>query len=75
MPIEEQVAVIYTGVRGYLDKVDPSKIGKFETEFLAHIKASHQDILQSISKEGKINDDVDAKLKQIVSEFTKTFQG
>merc|ERR1712226_1689860 len=35
MAIEEQVCVIYSGVRGYLDKLDPSKITQFEAEFLA----------------------------------------
>jgi F-type H+-transporting ATPase subunit alpha len=39
MPIEEQVAVIYAGVRGHLDKLDPSKITAFEEEFLVHIRA------------------------------------
>lgn len=38
MAIEEQVAVVYCGVRGFLDKLDPSKITKFEQEFLTHIK-------------------------------------
>lgn len=38
MAIEEQVAVIYCGVRGYLDKMDPAKITGFEKEFLAHIR-------------------------------------
>lgn len=38
MAIEDQVAVIYCGVRGYLDKVDPAKITAFEKEFLAHIR-------------------------------------
>lgn len=38
MAIEEQVAVIYCGVRGYLDKMEPSKITAFEKEFLAHIR-------------------------------------
>lgn len=38
MAIEEQVAVIYCGVRGYLDKMDPAKITAFEKEFLAHIR-------------------------------------
>lgn len=38
MAIEEQVAVIYCGVRGHLDKLDPAKITSFEKEFLAHIK-------------------------------------
>lgn len=74
MAIEDQVAVIYTGVRGYLDKLEPSKIGKFEKEFLAHMKASHQDVLNQIAKEGKISDDTDAKLKKIVTEFAATFQ-
>merc|ERR550517_800960 len=66
MAIEEQVPVIYCGVRGYLDKLDPSKITAFEKEFLAHIKTSHQDILKAIAAEGKISDDVDAKLKKVV---------
>ena len=74
MAIEDQVAVVYTGVRGYLDKLDPSKIGKFEKEFLAHIKASHQDVLDTIAKDGKITDATDAKLKKIVTDFAATFQ-
>lgn len=74
MPIEDQVTVIYTGVRGYLDKLDPSKIGKFEKEFLAHVKSSHAYILETIAKEGKISDDCDAKLKKIVTDFMATFQ-
>lgn len=74
MPIEEQVAVIYTGVRGYLDKLDPSKIGKFEVEFLSHIKSSHQDILNSIATEGQISDETDKKLKQVVLDFNASFQ-
>ncbi|KAI1301949.1 ATP synthase subunit alpha, mitochondrial [Halotydeus destructor] len=73
MAIEDQVAVIYTGVRGYLDKLDPAKIGKFEQEFLQCMKTSHQDILDKIATEGKISDDVDAQLKKIVSEFMASF--
>jgi len=38
MAIQEQVAVIYCGVRGYLDKIDPSKITEFESGFLEHIR-------------------------------------
>ena len=38
MPIEDQVAVIYCGVRGFLDKVDPARITDFEKSFLEHIK-------------------------------------
>ncbi|RZF44718.1 hypothetical protein LSTR_LSTR000670 [Laodelphax striatellus] len=74
MAIEEQVAVIYCGVRGHLDKLDPAKITAFEKEFLQLVKTSHQDVLQSIAKEGKITEDTDAKLKSIVTTFLSSFQ-
>lgn len=73
MPIEEQVVVIYTGVRGYLDKLDPSKIGKFEQQFLQHVKTSHSSLLSTIASEGQISPDTDGKLKQIVSDFLASF--
>ncbi|KAH8401411.1 hypothetical protein KR009_005344 [Drosophila setifemur] len=75
MSIEDQVAVIYCGVRGHLDKLDPAKITKFEKEFLQHIKTSEQALLDTIAKEGQISEASDAKLKDIVAKFMATFQG
>jgi len=74
MAIEEQVTVIYAGVRGMLDKMEPSKITKFEKAFLAHVLGSHQDLLSAIRADGKISDASDAKLKQIVLDFLSTFE-
>uniref|UniRef100_A0A8C2KNT6 ATP synthase subunit alpha n=1 Tax=Cyprinus carpio TaxID=7962 RepID=A0A8C2KNT6_CYPCA len=65
MAIEEQVAVIYAGVRGHLDKMDPSKITKFEKAFLQHVISQHQDLLTAIRTDGKISEASDTKLKQI----------
>lgn len=48
MAIEEQVAVIYAGVRGYLDKMEPSKITKFEKAFLQHVISQQKDLLSAI---------------------------
>ncbi|KAK7576488.1 hypothetical protein V9T40_012774 [Parthenolecanium corni] len=75
MAIEEQVAVIYCGVRGYLDKLDPAKITAFEVEYLAHIKANEKALLEEIAKEGKITDAIDAKLKTVVTNFLASFAG
>ncbi|XKL61144.1 hypothetical protein PGB90_008201 [Kerria lacca] len=75
MAIEEQVAVIYCGVRGFLDKLDPSKITTFEKEYLAHIKTSEKALLDDIAKEGKITDATDAKLKTVVTNFVANFSG
>merc|ERR1712147_90195 len=73
MEIAEQVAVIYCGVRGYLDKIDPAKITDFEKAFVAHIRANHQDIIDDIKATGMLTDDTDAKLKEIVVTFVDTF--
>ncbi|XP_016160060.1 PREDICTED: ATP synthase subunit alpha, mitochondrial [Ficedula albicollis] len=74
MAIEEQVAVIYAGVRGHLDKLEPSKITKFESAFLAHVLSQHQSLLSTIRTEGKISDQTEAKLKEIVTNFLATFE-
>ncbi|CAL1537596.1 unnamed protein product [Lymnaea stagnalis] len=75
MAIEEQVCVIYAGVRGHLDKLDPSKITQFEAEFLKHLRGSQQELLKTIAKEGKINEQAEAQLKQTVTSFLVGFQG
>lgn len=74
MAIEEQVAVIYAGVRGYLDKLEPSKITKFESAFLSHVVSQHQTLLGNIRSDGKISEQSDAKLKEIVTNFLAGFE-
>ena len=48
---EEQVAVIYAGVNGYLDKLPVSQVGKFEQGLLASLRNGGKDILDAIRKE------------------------
>ncbi|CAL9708006.1 unnamed protein product [Knipowitschia caucasica] len=74
MAIEEQVTVIYAGVRGYLDKMEPSKITRFEKAFLQHVLSQHQDLLAAIKNDGKISEASDAKLKQVVLTFLSSFE-
>jgi len=74
LPLEEQVCVIYAGVRGHLDKIDPSKITKFEAEFLKHIRASQTDLLSTIRVEGQLSKETDAKLRTVVVDFLKNFK-
>lgn len=50
MPAEEQVCVIYSGVRGFLDKMVTSEIPKFEQKLLEYIKSNHSRLLDDIRK-------------------------
>jgi len=45
MTAEEQVCVLYAGVRGFLDKIQTSEIGKFEKLYLDHLKTKYPHIL------------------------------
>ncbi|XP_060926819.1 ATP synthase subunit alpha, mitochondrial [Limanda limanda] len=74
MAIEEQVTVIYAGVRGHLDKMEPSKITRFEKAFLQHVLSQHQDLLTSIRVDGMISEASDATLKQLVLTFLSSFE-
>merc|ERR1712151_703200 len=41
IPTEEQVCILYAGVRGFLDKILTSEISKFEELYLNHLKSKH----------------------------------
>lgn len=69
MVAEEQVCVIFAGVRGYLDKMVTSEISKFESKFIAHLKASHTNLLDKIRKEGKLDPSDEENLNTILDAF------
>jgi len=75
MGIEEQVAIIFTGVRGYIDKMDPAKITSFEKAYLASVKANHQDLLDTIAKDGQLKPETEEALKKVVSDFMASYEG
>jgi F-type H+/Na+-transporting ATPase subunit alpha len=70
---EEQVAVIYAGVNGYLDKVDVAKVGKFEQGLLAHMRSEGKAILATIRDEKQLSDATKDALKSAVEAFAKNF--
>jgi len=73
MPIEDQVAVIYCGVRGFLDKVDPARITEFEKKFLAHVKGTQKPLLDKIGADGILTPESDAALNKVVVDFMAGF--
>jgi F-type H+-transporting ATPase subunit alpha len=73
MPPEEQVATLYAGVRGHLDKMPTNRIKEFETEYLKHMRSSHSSLLATIRKEGALSPASDAALKDALTAFLSTF--
>ncbi len=70
---EEQVAVIYAGVNGYLDTLEVSQVGPFEQGLLASLRGDHQALLDQIRDDAKLTDESEGKLKDVIEAFAKSF--
>lgn len=75
MAVNEMVPLIYAGVNGHLDAVPVSKILTWESDFIAHLKSNETDLLATIEKEGALSKDLEARLKDVITTFTKSFLG
>ncbi|MCF8467447.1 MAG: F0F1 ATP synthase subunit alpha [Sneathiella sp.] len=73
LTMDEQVVVIFSGVRGYLDRIEVARIGDFEKQLLSEMHAKHQEILDTILKEGALSKETESKLNEILDSFSKTF--
>ncbi|MFN3686419.1 F0F1 ATP synthase subunit alpha [Salinarimonas sp.] len=73
LKMEEQVCVIYAGVNGYLDPLPVAKVRAFEDGLLSLLRGKHVDILEDIRVKRDLTDETAAKLKDVVTDFQKTF--
>ncbi len=73
MPIEEQVASIYAGTQGFLDKVETKDVVRYEAALLSYLRNEKADVLKTIRDTKALDDDTAAKLKDALTEFGKTF--
>jgi F-type H+-transporting ATPase subunit alpha len=71
--VEEQVAVIYAGTRGYLDAFPTNRVQAFQDALLAKLRASYPQFLEGIRKEKALTPDLEATLKKALDEVTKSF--
>jgi F-type H+-transporting ATPase subunit alpha len=70
---EEEVVSIYTGVKGYLDKLAVADVGRFEQGLLSNLKTAHPEILKAIVADKALKPETEEKLKAAIEAFLKTF--
>ncbi|CAA2140914.1 MULTISPECIES: F0F1 ATP synthase subunit alpha [Methylobacterium] len=72
LKMEEQVAVIYAGVNGYLDALPVSKVRPFEDALLSTLRTKHADLLTKIRDSKDLSDDSAKTLKGVVESVAKS---
>jgi F-type H+-transporting ATPase subunit alpha len=73
LPVEEQVAVVFAGVNGFIDGIALEKVTAFEQKLRDELKANGQEILNAIRTEKEISSATEEKLKAFMESFIKTF--
>ncbi|KAI3399273.1 hypothetical protein diail_7437 [Diaporthe ilicicola] len=73
MAVNEMVPLIFAGVNGHLDSVPVDKILQWEADFLSHLKTNESDLLATIDKEGALSKELEGRLKDVITSFTKSF--
>jgi F-type H+-transporting ATPase subunit alpha len=71
--MEEQAAVIYAGVNGYLDAIPVNRVRAFEDGLLGLLRGKHPEILEDIRVTNDLTSDTEAKLKAVLDGYAKTF--
>jgi F-type H+-transporting ATPase subunit alpha len=73
LPVERQVALVFAGTNGYLDKVALSDVRAFEAELYAFIDARHPEVFRGIAEKKQLDDQLKAALDGAVKEFATGF--
>ncbi|HAP50837.1 MAG: F0F1 ATP synthase subunit alpha [Muribaculaceae bacterium] len=73
MAVEEQVAIIYCGVNGLLQKVPVEHVAEFEKLFVNYLRGKHQEDVLDVLRQGKIDDDVTQKLTAVAREIASKY--
>ena len=71
--VEDQVAVIYCGVKGLLENVPLDKVAEFEKQLLQLLHARHKDDVLEPIKAGKLTDDITEKITKAAAEIASQF--
>ncbi len=73
MPVEEQVASIYSGTQGFLDSVPTTDVVRYEAAMLSYLRSEKPEILKKIRDSKTLDDDTGAALKDALTAFGKQF--
>ena len=72
MTVAEQVISVFSGVKGYLDTIENNQIRSFEKGLLELIKSEKPELLETIQKSGKIEEDIEKQLSEVITNYKKS---
>jgi len=74
IPAEEQVIILYAGLRGYIDSLTIADLASYEAGLLKHFKDNHMNLLTKIRDTKALDSDTDSKVAEAMKVYTDNFK-
>ena len=74
MTVAEQVISVFCGVKGYLDDIELKDIAEFENKIIEKCKSDKPEIIDSILSSGKLEDDKEKLLIEVITKLKENFK-
>jgi len=74
MTVAEQVISVFCGVKGYLDDIELKDIAEFENKIIEQCKSDKPEIIDSIQSSGKLEDDKEKLLIEVITKLKENFK-
>ncbi|MEA3470566.1 MAG: F0F1 ATP synthase subunit alpha, partial [Thermodesulfobacteriota bacterium] len=73
MSLGEEVVVLFSGVRGHVDKYPVERLKDYESQMLSYVKGKYPEILKEIDEKQILSPELDEKVEKILTEFDSVF--
>jgi F-type H+-transporting ATPase subunit alpha len=73
LSVEKQVLILFAGANGYLDGIKETDVGAYEQKLYEFFEVRHAALIQTLSEQKKMDDELKAAITQAVEEFTTQF--
>jgi F-type H+-transporting ATPase subunit alpha len=74
LTVEQQTCILFAGVKGYLDKLDITRIGAFEKGLISALSQEGASILSEISTKKTISPELDAEMHKFMANYVSSFK-
>lgn len=71
---EKQIAIIYAGTNGFLDKLPVGVLKRFEAEFIEYLEMKHPELLTEVAEKKVLTDEWREKMNQVLETFIANFK-
>jgi F-type H+-transporting ATPase subunit alpha len=73
LSVADQVASIYSGTGGYLDRIKTERVQEFLADLLARLRTEKQALLDRINETGQLPEEDEEELGKAIAEFVDDF--